>query len=288
MQAVAVRGNWNPAELVTRLLSATRSEATKRAYAGDLRRFFGDVMGQAPEGALPAFLAMDRPAMTATVLEWRERMLADGLSEATVNRRLAAVKALVRLAYQVGIVGFTLEVQGQKAISYRDTTGIGVGEVRALLGTVERSTTKGKRDYAILVLLWENALRRQEVCGLDVGDIDGNRLWIRGKGRGTQKEAVTISPRAQEAIREYLGCFESEEVLPNQPLFMNEDRAQKGDGRLSGEAIRYVVNRYGKKAGIEKDLAPHMLRHSAITAALDATQGDVRKVGSPGIGNSKP
>jgi len=50
------------------------------------------------------------------------------------------------------------------------------------------------------------------------------------------------------------------------------------DTDASGDGIRKMVVRHSKNAGIKKQMSPHRLRHSAITAALDATDGDVRKV----------
>ena len=54
-------------------------------------------------------------------------------------------------------------VAGEKVTPYRDTRGPGTGEVRRMLSAPDRQTPTGKRDYALLILLWENALRRSEV-----------------------------------------------------------------------------------------------------------------------------
>ena len=62
-----------------------------------------------------------------------------------------------------------------------------------------------------------------------------------------------------------------------QPLFIALDRAHYGH-RMTGTAIYQLVRQTAKKAGVEKILSPHRIRHSGITAALDATNGDVRKV----------
>ena len=61
------------------------------------------------------------------------------------------------------------------------------------------------------------------------------------------------------------------------PLFIALDSAHSGH-RLSGDGICKMVVRHSEKAGIKKQMSPHRIRHSAITAALDATNGDVRKV----------
>jgi len=65
--------------------------------------------------------------------------------------------------------------------------------------------------------------------------------------------------------------------LPDSPLFCTVDRATFGH-RLSGNVIYNLVRDSAQAAGIEKVMSPHRVRHSAITAALDATNGDTRKV----------
>ena len=71
-------------------------------------------------------------------------------------------------------------------------------QARRLLQTPDRRTLKGSRDFALLLLLLENALRRAEVVSLRISDYDreARSLMIRGKGRGTQQERVTLSATA--------------------------------------------------------------------------------------------
>ena len=79
-----------------------------------------------------------------------------------------------------------------KVESYGDTTGIAVARFREILQIPDRSTIKGVRDYAILRLLWDNALRRNEICSLDVSDFDkSGRLSILGKGN-IQKSQIDL------------------------------------------------------------------------------------------------
>lgn len=141
---------------------------------------------------------------------------------------------------------------------------------------IDRGTLKGKRDYAILRLLWDNALRRNEVRLANIKDFepDAGKLWIQGKGK-IQKEAIDLSLQAIAAIEEWLEA--RGKVDRTQPLFCTLDRATKGH-RMSGNAIYNLVRNTVAAAGIKKVISPHRIRHSAITAALDLTGGDTRKV----------
>lgn len=130
----------------------------------------------------------------------------------------------------------------------------------------------------MLRLLWGNALRRNEVSQLNVADFDPvtRTLRILGKGRGTQSEIVDLGAATVQALANWL-----EARGPNQshdaPLFSALDFANAGH-RLTGDGIRKIVVRHSENAGIKKQMSPHRIRHSAITAALDATDGNVRKV----------
>jgi len=273
----------NPhADLLTALLADRRSPNTKRAYAKDLRYFFHAMYHQPPHPQLvEQFLALDRFQAIALVLQYKAQMIQQGLKEATVNRRLSALKSLVQFANKLGHCQWSLqEIQGEPVQAYRDTTGIAPAGIKAMLAVPDRQTRSGKRDYAILRLLWDNALRRQEVVGANVADFDPQRrtLAIRGKGKGSQQTLISLSLPTNEAIAQWLAELQVLDLsAPANPLFIALDPAHLGH-RLTGTAIYQLVQTAAQSAGITKIMSPHRIRHSAITAALDATNGNVRKV----------
>ncbi len=156
-------------------------------------------------------------------------------------------------------------MDGERVTPYRDTRGLALPDLKRLLSAAR----KNPRDFALLRLLCENALRRAEVCGCDVADFDTGRksLAILGKGKGTQKQTVTLSSGTVSAIQGYL----AESKHSSGALFRN----RKG-GPLQPDGLHHIILTYGRKIGVTA-LAPHKLRHSAITAALDAGL-DVRQV----------
>ncbi len=178
---------------------------------------------------------------------------------------------------KLGLSDYTLEdVKGEKVESYRDTTGCAPEDFAKALALVDRDTLKGKRDYAILRLLWDNALRRSEVCNLNVGDFNAQEstLSILGKGKGKQKVVVDLSQKTVEAIADWL-IASRRTYFTRKPLFIV--LAHNGNGkRLSGEAIRRLVSQLCKQAGITKQMSPHRVRHSSITTVLDKNNGNYR------------
>lgn len=146
-----------------------------------------------------------------------------------------------------------------------------------MLAIPDRQTQLGKRDYAILALLWETALRRGELNRCNIGDWEPEEkaLWIQGKGRGTQKERVTVGNVSAIALEDWLST--RKHLEEEDPLIVALDHVHWGQ-RLSTTSIYKVVRKIAKEAGIGKVMSPHRVRHSSITAALDATGGNVRAV----------
>lgn len=271
-------------DVLQQLLADKRSENTRRAYEKDVNDFFKTMTGQqaSPDSVLE-FLHLEERQAVAVVLKYKAKLIkgegrAAPLREATVNRRMAAIKSLVEMGRKLGVCHYSLgDIKGEKVAKYRDPTGIDAPTFERVLQCCDRGTLSGKRDYALLRLLWGNALRRNEVSQLNICDFDPatGTLIILGKGRGTQSEVVDLGAATVVAIANWLTV---KPVAPGDgPLFVALDFANSGH-RLTGDGIRKIVVRMSEKAGIKKQMSPHRIRHSAITAALDATDGNVRKV----------
>jgi integrase/recombinase XerC len=177
----------------------------------------------------------------------------------------------------LGVCGYTLEdIKGETVIKYRDTSGVTPQEFKQILLTCDPTTAKGVRDYALLRLLWDNALRRGEIAKLKMGDFDrqNSKLLILGKGRGSQRETIDLTPKTRDAICYWLafrGLASTKDAL-----FVALDLNTPGHP-LTDTGIAKMVRTRAKKANISKPLSPHRIRHSSITAALDAGQS-VREV----------
>ncbi|MEG4801261.1 tyrosine-type recombinase/integrase [Microcoleus sp. ARI1-B5] len=270
-------------DLVAELLAAKRSVNTRRAYEKDLYDFFTTMTGQEPHPALVReFLLLNRFAAVAVVLKYKAKLIDKGLKEATINRRLAAIKSLVNFARKVGECEWSLvDVEGEKVVPYRDTTGFGrvasenVVAMQSVLSIPDRSTPQGKRDYAVLRLLWDNALRRGEIGGANIGDFDplARTLNIYGKGRGTQAQLIDLHNATADAISDWLSVRGA--AMPQEPLFIALTKREYGL-RLSGYAIYKLVFSTCSAAGIPKRISPHRIRHAAITTLLDASNGNTR------------
>jgi integrase/recombinase XerC len=259
-------------DLLADFLRLKISANTRRNYSkaiADFCRRTDD--GEVSERLLSQFLSLQQPE---AVYHYRQLLIEAKLAPSTINVRLSALKSFVDYARQAEQCSFNLaDVTCLKVESYGDTTGIAVAGFREMLQIPDRTTIKGIRDYAILRLLWDNALRRNEICSLDVGDFDkSGRLSILGKGK-IQKSQIDLSPATTIAISQWLAARDN--YQSSDPLFTSLDRRSKGH-RLDGSTIYRLVREFSEAAGIDKIVSPHRIRHSAITAYLDASDGNIR------------
>jgi integrase/recombinase XerC len=262
-------------DLLADFLRLKISANTKRNYSKAIADFCRrNYDSEVSNDLLIQFLSLHQPEAVYQVLQYRQLLIEAKLAPSTINVRLSALKSFVDYARQAEQCTFNLaDVSCLKVESYGDTTGIAVAGFREMLQIPDRTTIKGIRDYAILHLLWANALRRNEICSLDVSDFsESGRLAILGKGK-IQKSHVDLSPATTVAISKWLAARGDYRL--DDPLFTSLDRRSKGH-RLDGSTIYRLVREFSTAAGIDKIVSPHRIRHSAITAYLDASDGNIR------------
>ena len=276
-----------PPDVVATMLAQKRSPNTRRAYQKDINDFFQVIVNRKPTRDLVLeFLHLEQTQAVRVVLDYKSKLIEKKMQPATVNRRLAAIKSLTAVGRNLGVCNYTLEdIKAEKYRAYRDTTGVDKDAIIRVLDLAKeaknapthRSRLKGIRNYALLRLLWGNALRRGEIAATNINDFsfEASTLSIVGKGSDGKKETITLPPKTAIAISEWLSAKAEENEAA--PLFTAVDNANYGK-RLSGNAIYTMVDKLCVAAGIPKKMSPHRIRHSAITAALDATDGNIRKV----------
>lgn len=136
-------------------------------------------------------------------------------------------------------------------------------EVEALLSQPDGASKQGSRDKAILELLYATGIRVSELCNLHIYDVDDKQIRVFGKG--SKERIVPISQRAVAAVDAYLAngrdAFDSEK---EKKLFLS----MKGKP-IDRTTVWKMIKRYAKAAKIQKNIFPHMLRHSFASHLLD-------------------
>ena len=269
-----------PAARLLRAFLAGRAPSTLKGYAADLRDFTRFLGADSPDAAAALLLSRGAGGGNETGLLYRAHLQERQLAPSTINRRLAALRSLVKLARTLGLVSWSLEVEGLRSEAYRDTRGPGTDGYRKLLAQLDgRADPRSTRDRACVRLLYDLGLRRVEVCRLDQSDYDptGPALLVLGKGR-REKQRLSLPPTTAAAIATWLAV---RPTTDSPALFVRVDRP--GGGRLDGSTLYRIVRGLGEKAGIRARC--HGLRHSSITRVLDLSGGtSVRRRSSAGTG----
>jgi integrase/recombinase XerC len=271
------------AERLIERWSEGRSPSTLRAYSNDLKHFagwLGIFLGGPPlraAEAVTALLGKPQGEANEIVRAYRSAMIEQGLSPSTINRRLSALRSLVALGKELGFVTFDLATRNVRGEAYRDTRGPEPDAMAALFqqALAHPHRSKAARDVAIFLLMgYGRALRRGEVVELDLENFDprGSRLSVLRKGKRERKwlsldSLVTAKLQAWVALRG---------KAPG-PLFLRIGKGGRvlAGHRLSGDGIHKILQTMGARLG--GVIRPHGLRHAAITAALDETNGNVRQ-----------
>jgi integrase/recombinase XerC len=228
---------------------------------------------QSPSTFLQEFLDSTKQQAIYLVLEWRQRLLNEGKASATINLRISALKSLVEYAGKQDACSFSLsEIKSLKSQRYKDTPGVLVDDYRSILDLVDRSTDLGIRDYAILLLLWDLALRREEVVSLDILDYLPGRLMVNGQGR-----SINLSAQLEDVLNHWLAIREGLYFQPKDGGNRDDALFLSCNGRrLSGTDIFRILQGYAEIAGVS--VSPDIVRHSALMASgnlLDSPESEL-------------
>ncbi len=246
------------------VLDSVTSPHSRRNYAKALDLLF--------------ILAAGRPLTRALLMEYRAGM--DGLAPSTVNVRLSAVRKLVTEARRNGMLSAE-EAANLTDIPNVRQQGTRLGnwltkeQARELLAVPDRSTLKGKRDYAMLALLVGCALRRRELAALTVEDIQmRENRWViadlRGKGGRIRTVAVPMW------VKQGINAWQAAAKIDDGPLLRSVNKAGKVGESLSDWAVWAVVTESAKQIGIER-FGAHDLRRTCAKLCRKAG-GDLEQI----------
>jgi integrase/recombinase XerC len=265
-KTTALKAKVAVSELLRSFLEG-RKETTFRTYRQALAVFARFLDVDSVEAACERLLSCPHGLANKMGLDYKNWLIAQGFSAATVNNRLAALRAVVDMGRTVGMVSWELEVKSLKEEKYRDTAGPGEDQIIQKIKVLgQKKDPKSARDAVILALMGVMGLRRGEVIKLDVGDLDGDQIRVLGKGK-TEVEPVTLPPEVLELMEKWI-AFRG---WAAGPLFLYFRGRKMFNKRLSDRSVGRITTNL--------DLGhAHGLRHSAITQALDDNQGDLRKV----------
>lgn len=212
-------------------------------------------------------------ASAVDVEEFVRALQSSGEAVASTARRLAAVRMVH--AHLVA-EGKRSDNPASRVEGVRVPAGVpkplSNDEVEALLASITGDSSTAIRDRALLEFLYATGARISEACDLNLDDLDLASRVVRLFGKGAKERIVPFGRIAEQRMREYLGAG-GRDLLEPQRWSRASDRdavfLTNGGRRLNRQKAWGIVRDAGRSAGIDRELSPHVLRHTCATHMLE-------------------
>jgi integrase/recombinase XerC len=247
------------------------SAHTLRNYSSDLEQFldFLAPLDQATKRRQPPPVSeIDH----LTIREWLATLHSAQKKKASLARKLAALRTFFQFLVREGM----LELNPAKLVSTpklekKLPQHLSIEEAIRFIESPDLETDLGKRDRAMLELMYATGVRVAELTTLNLADVDFRNQLVRVTGKRRKQRIVPFGEPAGEAIRNYLGV--REKFLFNAPVSKREDDAlflNYQGTRITTRSVGRMVEKYIRICAGMHNISPHALRHSFATHLLDS------------------
>lgn len=228
------------------------SKNTLEAYKRDVQEFI------AFEGARGMTDLLD--TSSTEIIAFLHDLKISGKSAATVNRKLASVRAFFNFLINSGLIRSnpTVDIKSPK-IERKELEYLTIEEVDKLL-SVPDDSVRGVRDRAILEVLYATGIRVSELIEADLEDLNMRMGFITCEGEQSKARIVPLGRPARAALENYIYEARKHLIKDNteeKALFVNYYGK-----RITRQGLWKVLKEYGEKAGIKKRLTPNIMRNS--------------------------
>jgi len=243
------------------------SAHTLRNYSSDLEQFT-HFLAPDRKTKLPDVSEIDH----LTIREWMASLHSDQKKKSSIARKLAALRTFFQFLVREGM----LELNPAKLVSTpklekKLPNHLSIEEAIRFIETPDVETDLGKRDRAMLELMYATGVRVAELTTLNVGDVDFQNRLIRVTGKRRKQRIVPFGDPAGEAIRNYLGV--REKFLFQAPVSKRDEAAlflNYQGTRITTRSVGRMVEKYIRICAGMHNISPHALRHSFATHLLDS------------------
>jgi integrase/recombinase XerC len=245
------------------------SEHTLRNDASDLEQFLDYLStSNTNNKRVPNIQEIDH----ITIREWLATLHSAQKRKASIARKLAALRTFFQFLVREGM----LELNPAKLVSTprlekKLPVHLSIEEAIKFVETPDVETALGKRDRAMLELMYATGVRVAELTKLNLGHIDFKNRLIRVIGKRRKERVVPFGEPALEALKNYLdvrdGFLDAAPVSMREPeaLFLNYQGT-----RITTRSVGRMVEKYIRMCAGRYDISPHALRHSFATHLLDS------------------
>jgi len=262
-------------KLLTQFLDHLRYERnvsahTLRNYASDLEQFLDHIApadAKTRKRAEPDLKQIDH----ITIREWLSALHSDHKKKTSIARKLAALRTFFQFLVREGV----LELNPAKLVATprkekKLPVHLSIEDAVRFIETPDDATDFGKRDRAILELLYATGVRVSELVQLDLRDIDFKNKLLRVTGKRRKERIVPFGDPAAKALKEYFAVREI--FLLNAPATKRDSRPlilNYQGTRMTTRSVGRLVEKYIRLCAGIHDISPHALRHSFATHLLD-------------------
>ncbi|HDG67903.1 MAG TPA: tyrosine recombinase XerC [candidate division Zixibacteria bacterium] len=236
------------------------SDGTVEYYETDLAQFVDFLKEQFPAG-----LEDPRQIDLIVLRAYVANLVNAGYKAGTIRRKIAALRSFFKFLYSRGVVevNYSRHIKLPK-MPKRYPSFLDFAQANEAMELPDTSTPRGIRDRAIMELFYATGIRRSELCGLDLDDVDLTGMKIRVFGKGRKERIVPFNEAAKHALMDYLRIRDKFLKDPEErALFLS----QKGK-RISPEEVYVIVKKYLSQVTDGKR-SPHILRHTFATHLLE-------------------
>jgi integrase/recombinase XerD len=237
---------------------------TLESYERDLRKYYLFMKSREPD-----------EITRSDVVSFMSQLSSEGISTSSAARCLAAIRGFHKylMTDEHASVDPTVNIETPRGWK-RLPKALSLADVDSLLRQPDPSTLIGLRDKAMLELLYATGLRVSELVGLKLNDVNLERGYLVVLGKGSKERAVPIGETAVAAVSRYLSTGRAALLRggDTDTLFISS----KHSG-ITRQMFWERIKLYTLKAGIDRNISPHMLRHSFATHLLD-NGADLRAV----------
>jgi integrase/recombinase XerD len=235
------------------------AQNTLVAYLADLQRFCTSLQQRSRQ---PCHMLRRED-----IIDYLATRRSHGISARTTARELVAIKAFYRFLCERAQVASNPAVQIQAPRQWQRLPQVLTRtEVEQLLQTPDTSTSLGKRDAALLELLYATGLRASELVDLRLDGVNTVGAYLTVRGKGGKERLVPIGDMAAVQLDDYLLHARPRLLRERQAVALFVNRSAVG---LTRQGLWKIVKRYVRQARITKPVSPHTLRHSFATHLLE-------------------
>ena len=241
------------------------SSNTVRSYSLDLKKLF-------------YFFRRKKIAWLKTgeddLIQFIHQQSRANLSSRSLARLVSSIRSFYRFLVLDGLIAKSPATELSTPKTWLDLPKfLTEQEVDKLLGQPKKKTRKGRRDKAMLELLYATGLRVSELVSLKLEDLNLPKGYVLCRGKGGKERIVPFGQSAQEALGEYLRTTRPRLLKKDDPsLFLSS-----WGKALTRQAFWKILKDYGRQADLGNKISPHVLRHSFATHLLERG-ADLRSV----------